>query len=116
MLKELTKIIEKQQKGRENSPAWMVGEQLKEIAAREPGTVDILLSDLKVSSMSLVEAEKKIKEYSDKHRKGARSFCVSPQVAEGILREFYGLPKRTTKKAEEIEPADDQYFDLDSFL
>ena len=57
MLKELTKIIEKQQKGRENSPAWMVGEQLKEIAAREPGTVDILLSDLKVSSMSLVEAE-----------------------------------------------------------
>lgn len=107
-------LIEVQQKGKENTAPWMVGEQLKEIAEREPISAGILLNDLQVETMSIVEAEKQIKAYADKHKKG-NCFCVTPIVAEGILREFYGLPKRDEKPAEETV-ADSGYIDLDAFL
>lgn len=107
-------LIEVQQKGKENTAPWMVGEQLKEIAEREPISAGILLNDLQVETMSIVEAEKQIKAYSDKHKKGT-SFCVIPTVAEGILRKFYGLPEREEKPAQ-VESASDGYIDLDAFL
>ena len=112
--KKVFELIEEQQKGKENTAPWMVGEQLKEIAEREPQSAELLFNDLQVESMSIVEAEKQIKAYSDKHKKG-NCFCVTPIVAEGILREFYGLPKRDEKPAEETV-ADSGYIDLDAFL
>ena len=111
---KVRELIETQQKGRENTAPWMVGEQLKEIAEREPVSAGILLNDLQVKTMSIVEAEKQIKAYADKHKKG-NCFCVTPIVAEGILREFYGLPKRGGKIAE-AKSADDGYIDLEAFL
>ena len=45
--------IEAQQKGIENTAAWMVGEQLKDICRREPGCAEILEQDLDVQAMSL---------------------------------------------------------------
>lgn len=83
-------IEEQQKKVKENTPQWMVGEQLKEICEREPASAELLLKDLEVKEMSIVEAEKKIKAYADKHKTG-NCACVSPRAAEGILREFYGL-------------------------
>lgn len=86
--------IEAQQKGRENTAAWMVGEQLKDICRREPGCAEILEKDLEVQAMSLASAEAKIKEWADKQKRNAGCVVVPPQVAEDILRKFYGLPPR----------------------
>jgi hypothetical protein len=67
--------------------------------------------------MSIVEAEKKINEWADKHKKGS-CCCVSPKVAEGILREFYGLASPTEEKAAASAPDAEQneFIDLDNFF
>lgn len=91
--------IEAQQKGREGTAPWMVGEQLKDMLRNEPWLEDLLDKDLDVKEMSLAAAEKKIKAYADGHKSGNFA-CVTPAVAEGILREFYGLPKRGERPAE----------------
>lgn len=114
-MERLIKIIEAQQQGKETSPVFMVGEQLKDIAEREPGTVELLIQDLQIPEMSLEAAEKKIKEYADKNRKGAFSFCVSPKVAEDILRKFYGLPDAGDAQNKKTVTAG-AYIDLDSML
>lgn len=85
-------MIEVQQKGREGTAPWMVGEQLKDICRREPNSAELIAQDLAVAEMSLVEAEKKIRAYADSHKKGNFS-CVTPDVADSILRKFYGLSK-----------------------
>ena len=85
-------MIEQQQKGKKNTAEWMVGEQLKDICRREPDCAAILEEDLQSEGMSLAKAERKIKEYADKHKVG-KCAVVPPNVAENILREFYGLPK-----------------------
>lgn len=78
------------QQGQENTPVWMVGEQLKDMIRDCPGWQELVGQDLDNESMSLAECEKKIKDYADKHRKGNFA-CVVPSVAEKIIREFYGL-------------------------
>ena len=83
--------IEAQQKGKENTAPWMVGEQLKEICSREPLAAELVEKDLAVEKMSLEACEKKIKEWADKHKKGGCA-VVPPNVAEKIIREFYGIP------------------------
>ena len=88
----ISKIAEQQRKVQERSPQWMVGEQLKDICRREPRSAELIAQDLENPSMSIVEAEKKIKAFADKHKTGNFS-CVTPVEAEKILREFYGLPK-----------------------
>ena len=59
---------------------------------------EIVGQDLKIKVMSIVECEKKIKAYADKHKKNNFA-CVTPQQAEKIICEFYGInqPKSTEK-------------------
>ena len=100
--KNVIALIEGQQKGKENTAPWMVGEQLKEIALNEPNSAELLAHDLTVKEMSIEAAEKKIAEYAAKHKPSAKAPCsvVTPIVAEGILREFYGLPGRDQEPTE----------------
>lgn len=87
--------IEAQQKGKENTAVWMVGEQLKDICRQEPHCAEVVAADLENPEMSLEAAEKKIKAKADdlkKGMKGARCICVPPNVAEAVIRDFYGLP------------------------
>ena len=87
--------IEAQQKGLENTGAWMAGEQLKDICRQEPSYADIVAADLENPDMSLEKAERQIKAKADELRKGIKNascVCVPPNVAEDILRKFYGLP------------------------
>ena len=84
--------IAAQQKGKENTSPWMVGEQLKDICRREPKAAELVDRDLDLKEMSLVECEKKIKAYADSHKKGSCA-VVPPNVAERIIREFYGIPE-----------------------
>lgn len=95
------KKIEAQQKGHENTVVFAVGEQLKAICRSDPHCAEIVSQDLENKSMSIVEAEKKIKAYSDKNKGSTRCFCVPPDAAEKVLREFYGLPAAGETKIEE---------------
>jgi len=107
--------IEKQQKGHENKPRFMIGEQLKDIAEREPLSAELLERDLEIEAMSLEAAEKHFQEYANKNRGGARTFCITPKVAEKLLREFYGLPSPDEAPKEPPAPTS-SFIDLSSFL
>ena len=114
-MERLIKIITEQQAGHENEPLFMIGEQLKDIAEREPICRNILAQDLEHDGMKLADAAKQLKDYSDKHRGKSNCFCITPKVAEDILRKFYGLP--TTKEASGAAPkSDTDYIDITSFL
>lgn len=88
-------MIEAQQKGKENTDPWMVGEQLKDICRQDPHCAEIVAQDLENPSMSLTECEKKIKAAADEIQKKNKKkcVCITPNVAEQIIREFYGLPE-----------------------
>lgn len=115
-MEKLREMIEAQRKGKKDTPVWMVGEQLLDIAAGEPDSLELLKQDLAVPEMSLENAEKQIKAWADKHKKG-NCCCVSPKVADGILREFYGLKSLDERRTEATSKrAKAEYIDLDSFL
>lgn len=114
-MEKLREVIDAQRKGKEDTPVFMVGEQLLDIAAVEPLALELLLQDLTIPEMSLEHAEKKIKAWADKHKKG-NCCCVSPRVAEGILREFYGIPARGESVELPRKEAKASYIDLDAFL
>lgn len=114
-MKELVTLIEAQQKGHEDTDVFMIGEQLKEMAERDPIVAEILKKDLAISEMGMQAAAAQLKAYADKHRGKNKVFCISPKVAEQILRDFYGLPVAEEKQKTSTLPAAD-YIDLDSFL
>ena len=116
-MSKLYDLIAEQQKGHETEPRFMIGEQLKEIAEREPLSAELLERDLEIEEMNLDAAEKRFQEYADKNHGKARTFCITPKVAERILREFYGLPI-PEENAPEKKEADSSagYIDLSSFL
>ena len=76
--------------GKERTPVWMVGEQLKDMIREHPEWAELVAADLKVKEMDLAACEKKIKEYADKHKTGMFA-CVTPVEAEEIICKFYGL-------------------------
>ena len=90
--KAIEMLREQQSKVPQHSAQSLVAEQLMDICRREPTSAELIAQDLENASMSIVEAEKKIKAFADKHKTGSFS-CVTPVEAENILREFYGLPK-----------------------
>ena len=92
-IENLVKIIREQQRGKENQPEYMIGEQLLDMARRSPLTAELLEQDLAVKEMNLTAAAARMKKYADENHKGAKCFCITPVVAEKILREFYHLPE-----------------------
>ena len=116
-MSKLYDLIAEQQKGHETEPRFMIGEQLKEIAEREPLSAELLVRDLEIEEMNLEAAEKHFQEYADRNHGKAKAFCITPKVAERLLREFYGLPI-PEENAPEKKEADSSagYIDLSSFL
>lgn len=92
MDKAMEAIEEQQGRVKARSAPWMVGEQLKDMVRREPGIGELIAQDLTAGGMSLEKAEVRIKAFADKHKTGNFA-CVTPAEAEGILREYFGLPK-----------------------
>ena len=113
-MEKLRKIIDKQRKGKENSPVWTVGEQLLDIAAESPLNLELIKRDLEIPEMDLAHAEKQIKAWADKQKRVGNCVCVSPKVADGILRKFYGLGKREEQGS--VHVTDGGYIDVASFL
>lgn len=116
-MSKLYDLIAEQQKGHETEPRFMIGEQLKEIAEREPLSAELLERDLEIEEMNLEAAEKHFQEHADRNHGKAKAFCITPKVAERLLREFYGLPI-PEENAPEKKEADSSagYIDLSSFL
>lgn len=110
-------LIDAQQaKLEEWSIAWCLGEQLRDIAQREPASAELLAKDLE--AMTLTDAEKQLKAYADKNHGKEKAFGISPKKAEEILRKYYGLAERAEKEAARTEqpaPAADE-FNLMDFL
>jgi hypothetical protein len=116
-MSKLYDLIAEQQKDHETEPRFMIGEQLKEIAEREPLSAELLERDLEIEEMNLAAAEKHFQQYADKKHGKAKSFCITPVVAEKLLREFYGLSKPEDVVPTKAEPeAAAGYIDLSSFL
>lgn len=86
--------IAAQQQGKESTDVWMVGEQLKGILRADPTLEEIVAQDLDVKEMGLAYCAKKIKAKADEIHKqvNGNCVCITPNVAEGIIRDFYGLP------------------------
>ena len=114
-------LIEAQQKGKEGSPAFMVGQQLKDICRADPYCAQLVAADLRNKDMSLEAAAGKIKAHADglhKKQKG-NCVCIPPDVAEDIIREFYGLPEASEKQPPSppaAAPSDSGLIDLMDFL
>lgn len=111
--------IAAQQKGHEHTDIWMVGQQLKDILHGDPALEEIVDKDLDVKEMSLSNAAKKIKAFADEQHKKTKGscVCVPPDVAEGIIREFYGLPAcGASEPAAPVVAKDDALPDFADFL
>ncbi len=87
--------IAKQQKGKENTDVFMVGEQLKDMIRGNADMEELVSQDLEIEEMSISKCAAKLKEYADeKHKKiKGNCVCVTPIEADKVIREFYGLPK-----------------------
>lgn len=86
MLNEAIKKIEAQQAKLDKSPAYWVGEQLKDMLRAEPWNADLVAQDLDIKEMAITEVEKKI------HAKARENGgCCSGKDADCIIREFYGF-------------------------
>lgn len=114
---KVIELIEAQQKGQENTDIWMVGEQLKEICT-DPECAALVEQD--IQAIPLKTAAGKIKAWADEqHRKKkGNCICVPPNVAEGIIRECYGLPaaKMQQMAVPAAIPQQEDILDLDAFL
>ena len=112
VLKELIEKITLQQNGKENTPEFAIGEQLKEIATHEPASAEIINQDIEVSGMGLSDVAKFFQSYSDKNHKSQKVFCITPTKAEELIREFYKLPA----SAKVTETAKAEFLDLADFI
>ena len=92
---ELLRKISEQQEGKENTDIFMVGEQIKDICKNNDKATELVLGDLNVYEMSIEKCAAEIKKEADRlHRKNKGScICIPPNVAEGIIRHFYGIPE-----------------------
>ena len=104
------------QQGLEGSDAFVVGEQIKGIC-KDPVCAELVEKDLEGEGMGLKECAAKIKEYADKHKDESGRFAfVPPDVAEGIIRDFYGLPAKADKPEKKAEREPGGIINLEDFL
>lgn len=96
----LAAIEAQQQKHKQGSAPWCVGEQLKDMLRAEPALATLVEQDLAQPGMDLAKCELKIRDFAGKHKEGNVGFC-GPADAERIIREFYGLPPRGEAPAQE---------------
>lgn len=83
-------ITAQQEKLDKFSPAFCVGEQLREIVESNPTAAEIVADDLEQPGMALADCEKKIAEFAHAHKSG-NCGCCPPNEAEKIICQFYGI-------------------------
>ena len=91
MLEQALNLIEAQQQSLQGSPAFFVGEQLKDMLRAEPVHAQLVAQDLAVPGMGLADVEKKIAAAAQKNKKGNMGFC-SPRRRNRSFGHFTGCP------------------------
>ena len=108
-MNKATELIRKQQSGKDNTPAFVIGLHLIDMMKQDGRIASILEEDLQNQDMSLEKCAQKLKEAADaKHRETKSStICITPPEAEKIIRKFYGLPdpEEEPKERKPEEPA-----------
>lgn len=113
--KAIDRITEQQKGVSEEDTVFGVGEQLKDICRESAEIAELVYQDLENPEMSIKKAEAKIHAKADelyKKNKG-RQICVTPLIADKILRNFYGLPPKGETPAIETEP---KLIDINDFI
>lgn len=116
---ELLEKISQQQKDKEFTDIFMVGEQLKDICRNNSHATELVLSDLDVPEMSLEKCAGEIKKEADRlHReKRGKCICIPPDMAEGIIRKFYGIPEDSAEcRTQSAEQSSDNIIRLEDFI
>ncbi|MBP3442423.1 MAG: hypothetical protein J6L62_06425 [Clostridia bacterium] len=113
--KAIDRITEQQEGLSEADTVFGVGEQLKDICRESAEIAEIVFQDLENPEMSIKKAEAKIHAKADElHKKNkGRQICVTPHIADKILRDFYGLPSKGEAPATESEP---KLIDINDFI
>lgn len=104
-LEKAIEAIEKQQSElKPYSAPHAVGEQLKDILRENQNAAGVVLQDLGNTGMGIAACEKKIEAFARNHRTGSAG-CCPPIEADRIIREFYGIPARSTPVIAFVEDA-----------
>ncbi len=107
-MNKATELIQKQQSGKVNTPAFVIGLHLIDMMKQDGRIASILEEDLQNPEMSLEKCAQKLKDAADaKHRETkSNTICITPPEAEKIIRKFYGLPDPEERQEEtEMAPA-----------
>lgn len=112
-IKELERIIDEQRKDHRDEPEYMIGSQLLDMASGDDEIIDLLIKDLYIEEMSLKGAAAMFQKYADNNYGKHKSFCITPEMSDKLLREFYGLPKRSIQKQSVKKSS---FVDLSNFL
>ena len=116
-IEEITRL----QSGKENSPAWMIGQQLIDMIKDDGRIAPIIEEDLQNKDMSLEKCAEALKKHADEiHSKNkGNCVCITPPEAEKVIRKFYGLPDPGKKPAEKPAgetPEEENILNLEDFL
>jgi|GEM_PF-3397174 len=96
ILIELSNTIAKQvEKEDEFSPVRMVGRQLMDIVGQNEQVAAVVLEDLK-GGHTVHKCEAEIYKWAKAHKTGNRA-CCPPDIADGIIRKYFGLPENGEK-------------------
>lgn len=116
---ELLRKVSEQQQGKEFTDIFMVGEQIKDICKNNMTATELVMADLDVPEMSIERCAAEIKKEADrlhKEKKGS-CICIPPDVAEGIIRKFYGIPDGAAEETElPREKSSDNIIRLEDFI
>lgn len=113
--KVIDRITEQQEGLSEADTVFGVGEQLKDICRESAEIAELVFQDLKNPEMSIKNAEAKIHAKANelhKQNKG-KQICVTPHIADKILRDFYGLPSKGEAPATVSAPT---LIDINDFI
>lgn len=120
-MKKAVRAIEAQQeKEKGHTPAWMAGEQLKDICRREPRSAELIHTDLTAGGFTLGAAAAKIKALADERHKKEKGSCIviTPEEAEGVLRKYFGLTEAgaAQETAEPVREAKNTQISLEDYF
>ena len=106
-MNKAAELIQKQQSGKDNSPAFIIGLHLIDMMKQDGRIEAILEEDLQNPEMSLDNCAGKLQAEADRIHKDTKRnpVCLTPMQAEKIIRKFYGLPDPEDLPAEEPAPA-----------
>lgn len=89
-------MINKQlESAKEGSLEYGVGMVLIEICKANPLADELVAQDLTIEAMSLKKCGEKLYEYAKKNKSG-NCYGMIPQIADKLIKEFYGIHDKTT--------------------